>query len=75
MSRIGKQQLTIPANTTVDFTDGVLTVKGPLGTLTKSLANDAVSINIDGSLVTFTPKTKIHLLALSGVHMPLMLKT
>jgi large subunit ribosomal protein L6 len=58
MSRIGKQQLTIPENTTVDFTNGVLTVKGPLGTLTKSLSNDAVSINIDGSLVTFIPKNQ-----------------
>ncbi len=56
MSRIGKQQLTIPPNTTVDFTGGVFTVKGPLGSLSKTLANDAVSINIEGGVITFAPK-------------------
>ena len=33
MSRIGKMPIAIPAGVTVDFKDGVVTVKGPKGTL------------------------------------------
>ncbi len=55
MSRVGKQQLTIPANTTVDFTDGVFTVKGPLGTLSK-VFTDIININIENGVITFAPK-------------------
>jgi large subunit ribosomal protein L6 len=55
MSRVGKQQLNIPANTTVDFTDGVFTVKGPLGTLSK-VFTDTIAITIDNGVVSFTPK-------------------
>lgn len=52
MSRIGKQQLVIPANTEVSYQNGLLTVKGPLGTLTKEL-KDLVTINIADGKVTF----------------------
>lgn len=55
MSRIGKQQLIIPANTEVSYQEGVLTVKGPLGTLTKVLP-EFVTINITDGIVTFAPK-------------------
>jgi large subunit ribosomal protein L6 len=55
MSRVGKQQLIIPANTTVDFTDGVFTVKGPLGTLSK-VFTDIININIENGVITFAPK-------------------
>jgi large subunit ribosomal protein L6 len=55
MSRIGKQQLEIPANTEVAYAGEVLTVKGPLGTLTKVLP-PFVTITIEGNLVTFAPK-------------------
>lgn len=55
MSRIGKQQLEIPANTEINYTDGVLTVKGPLGTLTKTLP-EFVTITVENNLVTFAPK-------------------
>ena len=34
MSRIGREPVTIPAGVTVTANDGLLTVKGPLGTLT-----------------------------------------
>lgn len=54
MSRVGKQQLEIPAGTTVDFTDGVFTVKGPLGTLSKTFINDVI-IKIENNIVSFTP--------------------
>jgi large subunit ribosomal protein L6 len=55
MSRVGKQQLEVPANTTVDFTGGVFTVKGPLGTLSK-VFTDTITINIENNVVTFAPK-------------------
>ncbi len=55
MSRVGKQQLTIPANTTVDFTDGVFTVKGPLGTLSK-VFTDTITVTIENGVISFTPK-------------------
>ncbi len=55
MSRIGKQQLQIPSNTEVSYAGGVLTVKGPLGTLTKTLP-EFVTITIADGLVTFAPK-------------------
>ena len=35
MSRIGKKIIVIPKATEVTYSDSVITVKGPLGTLTK----------------------------------------
>ncbi len=55
MSRVGKQQLVIPANTEVTYNEGTLRVKGPLGTLEKTF-QDMVDINIVDSTVTFVPK-------------------
>jgi large subunit ribosomal protein L6 len=55
MSRVGKQQLTIPANTTVTYADGVMTVKGPLGELKKAL-KDVVEITIADNTVSFAQK-------------------
>jgi large subunit ribosomal protein L6 len=54
MSRVGKQQLEIPAGTTVDFTGGVFTVKGPLGTLSKTFINDVI-VTIENNIVSFAP--------------------
>ena len=55
MSRIGKQQLVIPANTEVSYSNEVLKVKGPLGTISKTL-KDFVTITIAEGLVTFAQK-------------------
>jgi large subunit ribosomal protein L6 len=57
MSRVGKQQLEIPANTEVSFTDGVFSVKGPLGTLSKHF-KDAIAITIENNMITFAPKAE-----------------
>jgi len=40
MSRIGKRPVEIPAGVSAAIADGVLTVKGPKGTLTLSLVDD-----------------------------------
>ncbi len=55
MSRIGKQQLTIPTNTEVSYVDGIFRAKGPLGTLEKSF-DDVVEITINDGMVTFAQK-------------------
>ena len=54
MSRIGKSPISIPAKTTVSVTDGVLTVQGPLGTLSKEVHPD-VSITVVENEVTVAP--------------------
>ncbi len=55
MSRIGKQIITIPAGVEVNFSAGILNVKGPKGSLAREL-KDAITININGNEITFTPK-------------------
>ena len=55
MSRIGKKVIAITPKTEVTLTDGVLTVKGPLGTLTKKFKND-IEITIGTNEVTLVPK-------------------
>lgn len=54
MSRVGKKPVTIPAGVEVLIQDGVLTVKGPLGTLTRSIRPE-VSINVEGGVATVSP--------------------
>jgi large subunit ribosomal protein L6 len=55
MSRVGKQQLVIPANTEVTYVNGIMRVKGPLGTLEKPF-KDIVTITIEDGKVTFAQK-------------------
>lgn len=55
MSRIGRQIINIPDKVEVSLADGVLTVKGPKGTLTRSFKTDVVEIKIDGGQITFHP--------------------
>ncbi|MBP6883658.1 MAG: 50S ribosomal protein L6 [Candidatus Pacebacteria bacterium] len=55
MSKIGKQELEIPAGVEVTQNGSILTVKGPKGTLTKTL-RDEVEVKINGKLVTFAIK-------------------
>jgi large subunit ribosomal protein L6 len=51
MSRIGKRPVSIPSGVTADIADGVLTVKGPKGTLSLSL-RDEISYTLDGDAIT-----------------------
>lgn len=52
MSRLGKQPVQIPANVTVTFVDGVLTVKGPKGELTRPIAKE-IAVTLGEGTVTF----------------------
>ena len=55
MSRLGKQPIQIPAGVEVTSGSGVLTVKGPKGTLTRKYTND-VTVTIDNGIVLFAPR-------------------
>lgn len=55
MSRIGKKIIAIPPKTEVTFSDGILTVKGPLGTLTKKF-KDEILVTIGATEITLVPK-------------------
>ena len=48
MSRIGKMPIALPAGVTVDFTNGVVTVKGPKGTLTREVVGN-IGIETEGA--------------------------
>ena len=56
MSRIGKQPITVPAGVDVKIEEGnVVTVKGPKGTLTKTLHSDMI-INRNADVITIELK-------------------
>ncbi len=55
MSRIAKLPIPIPEKTEVTLADGVLTVKGPKGMITRAVKNDVV-ILLDAGTVTLKPK-------------------
>ena len=48
MSRIGKMPIALPAGVTVDFKDGIVTVKGPKGTLTREIVGN-ISVEVEGA--------------------------
>jgi len=62
MSRIGKRPIAIPTKTEVSVASGVLTVKGPKGTLLKDV-HPHVSIEVSGAEVTVAPKNQTRLAA------------
>ena len=68
MSRIGREPITVPAG--VDVTIGannVVTVKGPLGTLTQEFST-AMNIALDGGKITVTrPNDEKEMRALHGL--------
>ena len=53
MSRIGNAIIEIPAGVTVETKNGVLTVKGPKGTLTQSY-DTIITPNVEGNVIRFT---------------------
>ena len=48
MSRIGKMPIALPAGVEVKFADGVVSVKGPKGTLTREIVGN-IGIEVEGS--------------------------
>jgi hypothetical protein len=56
MSRVGKQVIAIPAGTEVTLVNGMVSVKGPKGSLTRPVL-DNVAIAIEGAEIRLEPKT------------------
>jgi large subunit ribosomal protein L6 len=55
MSRLGKKPVALPAGVTATIADGVLTVTGPKGALTRAIRPE-VTLTIADGVVTLTPK-------------------
>lgn len=55
MSRIGKKVITLPEKTEIKISDGVVSVKGPAGELTRTL-HPVIEVKVDGNEVTVKPK-------------------
>ena len=53
MSRVGRAPVAIPAGVTVDVKEGVMTVKGPKGTLTQDI-DPQVAVAVEGGNATLT---------------------
>jgi large subunit ribosomal protein L6 len=73
MSRIGKAPITLPQGVDVKVSDGnVVTVKGPKGTLERTL-NPEISVNVDGQTVTVArPGDEPRMRALHGLNRSLL---
>lgn len=56
MSRLGKNPIAIPSGVSVSFADGVLTVTGAKGTLTRSVDEKHVLVTVADDQITFTPQ-------------------
>ena len=68
MSRIGKKPIVIPGGTAVSLSDGLLTVKGPSGEISRSFKS-TIDINIsDGSVVLTIKKSDNFSNALWGTY-------
>ena len=59
MSRIGNAIITIPAGVTVDAKDGVITVKGPKGTLTQ-VYDPIITLTVEGNVAKFTRANELN---------------
>ena len=57
MSRIGKKPIALPAGVTATVESGMLTVKGPKGTLAMQLLDDLVKYEIGDGEIRVTPLT------------------
>ena len=57
MSRIGKLPVAVPTGVQVTFTNNVVTVKGPKGTLLQSIA-DGINIELDNANVVVSRATE-----------------
>lgn len=55
MSRIGKKVITLPANTELKLEGSSMSVKGPLGTLTREL-HPLIEVILEGNDITLKPK-------------------
>ncbi len=68
MSRIGKKPIEIPAKTEVKINDGVVSVKGPLGELTRNFKKNILITVADGKVELKPAKDTLENKALWGTY-------
>lgn len=51
MSRIGRAPITIPAGVTIENTNNLITVKGPLGSLSQQV-DSSITVKVDGNILS-----------------------
>ena len=68
MSRIGKKIINILPKTEVVFSDGVLSVKGPLGELSRSFKPEIKIEIVDGKITLSPKRNSLDVLALWGTY-------
>jgi large subunit ribosomal protein L6 len=56
MSRVGKKTIQIPGGVTIDYSKGILTVKGPLGE-EKLILMKGIGMEIKGNLISITTQS------------------
>ena len=67
MSRIGREPITVPAGVDVKMDGNVITVKGPLGTLTQTLRPE-MKVEIDAGTIKVTrPNDEANMRSLHGL--------
>ena len=67
MSRIGREPITVPAGVDVKLDGNVITVKGPLGTLTRALRPE-MNVEIDAGTIKVTrPNDEANMRSLHGL--------
>ncbi len=59
MSRIGRKPIVLPAGVTFENNNGTVTVKGPLGTLTREFPHNVVEFKIEDNHILVTRKNDI----------------
>lgn len=58
MSKIGKQPIIIPQGVSVEDKDGVLSVKGPKGELSRSYPTKLLELKIEADKIVVAPRSK-----------------
>ena len=54
MSRLGKQPVALPQGVEATYADGVITIKGPKGTLTRAIKPDVI-VKVDAGSIVLEP--------------------
>lgn len=68
MSRIAKKPIALPEKTTAVFSNGFLTIKGPLGELKKAFRSE-ITIVVENNTISLTPvRQSLDVLALWGTY-------
>ncbi len=68
MSRIAKKPIAIPEKTEVNYSNGILTIKGPLGELKKNFRTE-ISIIVENNTISLVPvRQSLDILALWGTY-------